>query len=335
MNFAKLSKTVDTKEASALSDADKTADERNRKKSLTRLPLALFGLFVGCAMICYPYVSDYIHKKAAQNVVVSQESALEKTDKAALSEEMQKALDYNSRLAKGKAHVSDPFDDSDIQVDDNEYKSLLNLAGDGVMGSIVIPKIKIKLPIYHTTSDAVLASGVGHMSSTSLPVGGESSHAALAGHNGLPSMKIFDDLNKLEVGDEFAIEVLGEEHIYRIYSIETVLPEETQSLLIQQGKDLVTLITCTPYGVNDHRLLVHAERVDAWSEDNQQAAQSVTGGPSAEDSLIPLSLIGLSIAIGLILAYLLGFKRRKKKDVEEDTVADVKATAKHLNSNNH
>ena len=143
----------------------------------------------------------------------------------------------------------------------DSYGALLNMTSDGVMGYLEIEKIKLKLPIYHGVSEEALESGVGHLEGTSLPVGGETTHAILFGHRGLPSAKLFTDLDQLEAGDTFQITVLDLVLVYELTQTEVVLPEELNDLTVESGKDQVTLVTCTPYGVNSHRLLIHGERV--------------------------------------------------------------------------
>ena len=271
-----------------------------------RAILEIVGIVFGVALIAYPYVSDYLEKQYQAQVVVTQEAAVSSSDGSVdLESERQKAFDYNDRLSKGRVQVTDPFD-ADATDDDNaEYASLMNVAGDGVMGTVVIPKINAKVPIYHTTEDDVLQKGVGHMETTSLPIGGTSSHAVLAGHSGLPSVRIFDDLDQLVVGDYFVVQVLGEDHAYRITSIETVLPGETESLMIQDGKDLVTLVTCTPYGINTHRLLVHGERCDlpaGWTDGDDQ---DISTTPTPSRALLPFTLLGVAVALGIVLGLLL------------------------------
>ena len=201
--------------------------------------------------------------------------------------------------------VSDPFDPNNSTPSDEEYAEVLNLAGDGVMGQLVIPSIGVNLPIYHGVSDDQLLCGVGHLPTTSLPIGGPSTHCVLAGHTGLPSAKILGDIDQLKEGDWFIIRVLGEDHAYRVTSTEVVLPTETQSLVTQDGRDLVTLVTCTPYGVNTHRLLVHAERCEVpqeWLDMQNQADDVPLLSPADEGApLVVLSLIGLGAGAGLIL----------------------------------
>lgn len=277
-----------------------------------RLVIAALVFVLGAVLIAYPYVSDYVHKQEQRGVITVQEETVEETDDSALRDELARAQDYNERLLSSKTVVTDPFDPDALGVTDEEYESLLNLGGDGVMGTLVIPKIDLQMPIYHYTNDEELQAGVGHMESTSLPVGGESTHAVLAGHNGLPSVKIFDRLDELEVGDYFVIEVLGEEHAYRVTSKETVLPEETDSLTVVDDADLVTLVTCTPYGVNTHRLLVHAERCElpaSWGEVDREATEASAAAPDVP--LLEFTLLGLAVAAGLLVAWALARRARR------------------------
>lgn len=271
-------------------------------------------VLAGAAMLAYPYVSDYLHGLQQHEVAVTQQEVVGGTDEGELEAELSRVRDYNDRLRTSRTVVTDPFDPIAQTVDDEEYDALLNLGGDGVMGTLYIPAIDVELPIYHTTSDDVLQEGVGHMEGTSLPVGGESTHAVLAGHSGLPSAQIFDRLGELAVGDYFVIETLGEEHAYRVTSIETVLPEETGSLAIEEGRDLVTLVTCTPYGVNTHRLLVHAERCELpaeWSSGVRE--QTAAAGTSPGVPIAAFTLLGVAVVAGLGASWVLARRAVRRR----------------------
>ncbi|MST72374.1 class C sortase [Olsenella porci] len=280
-----------------------------------RILLQALGMLVGIALIAYPYVSDYLQKQYQEGVIVTQESATDGSDpKVDLDAERRRALEYNQQLADGRVEVTDPFDPNASRPTDEEYLSLMDVAGDGVMGTLVIPKVSLKIPVYHTVEDDVLQRGAGHMPTTSLPYGGPSSHAVIAGHNGLPSVRIFDDLTQLQVGDYFVLQVLGEDHAYRVTSLETVLPNQTESLRIRDGKDLVTLVTCTPYGINTHRLLVHAERCElprGWTEGTDS---HVSTTPPVRRTLLPLTLLGLAIAMGVLLGLAMRHHERRRGD---------------------
>jgi sortase A len=295
--------------------------------------VAALAFLVGAALICYPYLSDYVHKQAQAKVAQSQATVVSQTPEEDLSAERAAALDYNARLLSSRSLITDPFDSSAARVSSDEYESLMNLAGDGVMGTIVIPRIDVSTPIYHGTSDEVLGEGVGHLEETSLPYGGVSSHCVLAGHNGLPSVKIFDRIDELEEGDYFILQVLGEDHAYRVTSTETVLPEETSSLVIEEGRDLVTLVTCVPYGINTHRLLVHAERSDVPDEWAERAAQGGTVSANTtsltDTPLLPFTIIGLAVALGLLVAWRVA-RRRAQAARRGDSDSDADAGGRHF-----
>lgn len=293
-----------------------------------RVIFECIGIVLGVALIAYPYVSDYLEKQYQSQVIVTQENAVSESDSVDLESEKQKALDYNDRLFNGRVQTADP-DNASASSEKDEYASLMNVAGDGVMGTVIIPKIDVKTPVYHTTDDDVLQKGAGHLETTSLPIGGASSHAVLTGHTGLPSVRVFDDLDRLVVGDYFVVRVLGEDHAYRVTSVETVLPEEAQSLSIQEGKDLVTLVTCTPYGINTHRLLVHGERCElptGWTDGDDKETGAT---PEPGRVLLPFTLLGAAVALGIVFGLLL---RRWAKECGRDK-AGAEPAAQHMAKN--
>ena len=277
-----------------------------RKRMRRNVLLACLVLLAGVLCVAYPIVSNALQQSAQGKVISVQQDAVAEAPEEDLSAERAAAVDYNERLLNGSAVVTDPFDPDAQRPTDEEYEQVLNLNGDGVMGTLVIPAIHVNLPIYHGTSDEVLQDGVGHLEGTSVPIGGESTHAVLSGHTGLPSMKIFDALDQVKEGDYFIIQVLGEDHAYEVTSIETVLPDETDSLVIQEGKDLCTLVTCTPYGVNSHRLLVHAERCEVPEEWLNKGDADFPGGYSepVDPAFLPSVLLGLGISVVVIGGYL-------------------------------
>lgn len=277
--------------------------------------VAVLALLLGACVFAYPMVSNYLHQLGSNEAVQELTAAVDSTSEDNLEAARQAAVAYNERLLNSRTVVTDPFDSSAQRVTDEEYESVLNLANDGIMATITIPKIHLELPIYHGTSDEVLQRGVGHLQETSVPIGGESTHAVLSGHTGLPSMKVFDNLDQLEVGDYFIITVLGEDHAYRVTSTEVVLPDETESLVIQQGKDLVTLVTCTPYGVNTHRLLVHAERCDVPDEWLNKGDSTFPEGYAdpPDKALLPSVLLGLALAAVVIGGYAAARKIREQR----------------------
>jgi sortase A len=275
--------------------------------------LAAILLVVGIAAILYPYASDYLNRAQQAQVAQTQDEAVAHQAPQDLSAAWQAAEDFNQRLLEGRVVVTDPFDPNNQQPSDREYQQVLNVAGDGVMAELVIPKIDLDLPVYHGVDGEGMQHGVGHLPSTSLPIGGPSTHCVLAGHTGLPSARIFEDLDQLQPGDWFVIRVLGEDHAYRVTSTEVVLPTETDSLCVQDGKDLVTLVTCTPYGVNTNRLLVHAERCDVPPEWYDRDGDRTVPLLPSHDQGAPFkiaALLGAGAGLGIVVAQLV--RRRKR-----------------------
>ncbi len=284
------------------------ASKRNGK-SAASVAAAVFLLIVGVALLAYPSVSDMLSQAERDKVATSQQAAvehLEETDPNALQDELDRAETYNERLAQGLVVITDPFDERAKTLSDQEYLDTLNVNGDGVMATLVIPCIGAELPIYHTTDDDVLQKGVGHMPGTALPIGGASTHSVLAGHTGLPSTKIFDSLDQVQLGDYFFIEVLGEVHAYRVDDISVVLPDETDKLSVVPGEDLITLVTCTPYGINSHRLLVRGTRCevpDGWLDDSGSLSRDALSAADQRTSpeIAKNALLGAGLGAGIVL----------------------------------
>ncbi|MCD8118921.1 MAG: class C sortase [Lachnospiraceae bacterium] len=283
----------------------------------------LLGL-TGIAVLFYPTVSNmwntYLQSQVINSYQTSAE-ALVAEGKADYSEEWERAYAYNSSIQTSTVtSLPDSFDDTETVNPGDEYMDCLNLTGDGIMGYISIPKINLRIPIYHTTEDDVLQKGVGHLVGSSLPVGGESTHAVLAGHCGLPSSTLFTDLEYLEVGDHFYLYILDDILAYEVEEILVVEPDDTESLLVQEGRDLVTLVTCTPYGVNTERLLVRGCRVE-YSEE--------TAGEEAETPSVNMfvrhirwtvaGLACLAVALPILLWMLLREKKRRRRKSADDS----------------
>ena len=268
---------------------------------------AALALFVGgAAVFCYPAISNYLNQKNQSRVVQTYEETVAAQDDALLAEEWAKAEEYNENLAGDPVH--DPFvPGSGYALPDN-YLDVLNI--DGVMGRITIPKIGVDLPVYHGTEAETLEKGVGHMESTSLPIGGEYRHAVLTGHRGLPSAELFTRLDELEPGDQFYLHILDATLAYQVDQILTVEPQELETLVAEPGQDYVTLVTCTPYGVNTHRLLVRGTRVPYVPEAEQSAQTSTVhllGGETTTRYFLIGSLFGIGL-LYLIIAVLLGYR---------------------------
>lgn len=276
-----------------------------KKRIFDGIRIVVLLFFIG--VLLYPTISDYLSRIHSSQVIQSYEQSVIGLDQETKDTMLKDAQTYNSSLI-GKEELYDPF--MSIEKVDKYYMSLLNPNGDGVMGYIQIPRIDVKLPIYHTTSEKVLQKGVGHLQGTSLPIGGKSTHAALSGHRGLPSSNLFTDLDLLEIGDIFYMEVLGNTSAYKIDQIKIVLPTETKDLEIVDGKDYVTLITCTPYSVNTHRLLVRGIRID-YQKAIEEQANEVDNGIHVPFE-IQILLIGFTV---LMLIFLLLKVRRKNHEV--------------------
>lgn len=284
-----------------------------RKRLGDFLPLILVG--IGLCILLYPTVSNFLVERNASRVIENYDAAVENLTEEKYAQTLGEARAYNEHLAQmAGAAPQDETSDSAAPINAAvpadglpAYDELLNLNGDGVMGYLTIPKLDVTMPVYHTVEEPVLQVGAGHLPDTSLPVGGPSTHAVLSGHRGLPSAKLFTELDKLATGDEFYIRVLNETCAYQVDSIETVLPHETESLAIREGEDLCTLVTCTPYGVNSHRLLVHAHAIPYV-----EAMDEVVGKTRSFIN-IPLPYALLLLALAVIAVVLVVLKVRSNR----------------------
>lgn len=211
-------------------------------------------------MFFYPTISNCFSQRSQVEVIKKYNMAVSNLTEEQIEEEIEKAKVYNNNLS-GEALQSPFVEGSGYGILDN-YTEILDISEDGVMGYIEIPKINVNLPIYHGTDEETMAKGVGHMEVSSFPIGGTSTHSALGSHTGYPSSELFNNLDKMEVGDIFYIKILNKVLTYKVYEIKVVLPDAISELEIEKGKDLVTLITCTPYGEDTHRLLVKSERTE-------------------------------------------------------------------------
>lgn len=272
-------------------------------QSRSKVPVAaaLLLFVAGAAVFCYPAVSSWLADKNQAQVVQTYEQTISTEDQASLDEQWAQAEEYNETLAGDPVH--DPFvPGSGYALPDN-YLQVLNT--DGIMGRLTIPKIGVDLPIYHGSSEESLQKGVGHIESTSLPIGGEYRHAVLTGHRGLPNAELFTRLDELTVGDTFYIHVLDRTLAYQVDQITTVEPDELENLRAVPGEDYVTLVTCTPYGVNTHRLLVRGTRVPytPGEEETADAAPTVSilGGRTNTRYFFLGAFFGLVALLELLL----------------------------------
>ena len=271
------------------------------KKNRSNIVLVLV-LLVGLSLILYPSVSDYWNSFHQSRAIANYAEAVADIDNDKYDALWQSALDYNAQLAQ--MGVQWEF----TKEQKAAYKSELDMTGTGVMGYIEIQKINCFLPIYHSTEDAVLQIAIGHIEGSSLPVGGDSTHCILSGHRGLPSARLFSDIDQLLEGDTFVLRTLDETLTYQVDKIRIVLPYELDDLQIEPGRDLCTLVTCTPYGVNSHRLLVRGHRVE-----NAPEAQRirVTGDAFLIDSFVVAPLVALPMLLVLLIALLLSSAKKE------------------------
>lgn len=295
------------------------AKKKTSKTSNIITVLIVLVMIAGIGLLLYPTISEKWNAMHQSRAISGYSNQLKTTDVGELKKIRDIAIKYNEELLS----KTDRYNLSDEEME--EYMSTLDVAGSGIMGYITIPKIEVELPIYHTTDEAVLQIGVGHITGTSLPVGGESTHAVLSGHRGLPSAKLFTRLDELGVGDTFFLHVLDKVLVYQVDNINIVLPDEANVIDIVEGKDYCTLITCTPYGVNTHRMLVRGEHTETITEDEYKAtyekasATTVTSDSSTmnQGRAIPEWVpIAFAVCSVLILGFAL-FAPVKKKDKKD------------------
>lgn len=283
------------------------------KKHLPTI-LIIIVFLVGISVFLYPTVSNYLYEQNSSKAIVEHAKKIEKLTPQQIAQEKKAVQRYNKSLFSNAVVLTDPFDPNGYPITDGEYAELL--AFDDIMAYIEIPAIDVYLPIYHGTKEETLQIGVGHLENTSLPMGGESTHTVLSAHCGLPSAKLFTDLNLLKTGNIFRIHVLNEVLTYQVYNIEVVNPDDSSSLHIKRGEDLTTLITCTPYGKNTHRLLVHGKRI---FENNGEMTvepaveKEFTWDDFAKIAALCITAIFVLLLLGSLLARILRKKKKKKK----------------------
>ena len=271
-----------------------------KKKIVTICAAVLFLTALGLTL--YPLISNYVNQKYASEIQTAYQELIQQTDDSVLQEAKQRAVSYNLAITPGTA---DAYSEESLSSAAENYDNQLDIAGNGIMGYVEIPKIQVNLPIYHGTDAEVLDRGVGHLLGSSLPVGGENTHTILSGHSGMASQKMFTDLEQLTQGDVFYLNVLNETLAYQVTEINTVLPYETDLLGIVPGEDLCTLVTCTPYGINTHRLLVRGSRIpyeEALTLEEQSVAVEMVES-TWEQNYAKGIIIGVVIALLLILLF--------------------------------
>lgn len=282
-------KTTDEKSEEPAKESDKertkthTAKKRNTKRhSFISAMVVTLVLLAGLSLILYPTVSDYFNSLTFKREITSYRHTVKKLNSSERKLMLTGAMDYNARLIN-RTQTIRALNDRQRKT----YNSLLSLSKSGMMGYIKIDKIHLDLPIFHGTDESVLHSGIGHLEGSSLPVGGIGTHTVLTGHTGLPSMKLFSNIDQLVEGDTFTLHILDEVLTYEVCDISVVLPEEISSLSIEPDKDICTLMTCTPYGINTHRLLVRGMRVETSKEELENEPEQETG----QESFLKIYLI--------------------------------------------
>ena len=284
------------------------------KSKTSKLMIGIIFL-AGLSLLLYPFVANQWNNYRQKQLISSYEQTVSQ-------KEASNGIDYDAELKKAEAYneallpsiLPDSFAIADASEEDQTYMNTLNIAGDEMMGIVEIPKIDIKLPIYHTTKEDVLKQAAGHLEGSSLPIGGKSTHSVISAHRGLPSASLFTDLDQLEEGDHFLIHVLNKTLCYEVDKISVVKPEETSALAVEEGEDLVTLLTCTPYGVNTERLLVRGHRVP-YVEQEVADEKTPLSGISLHTNYLLWVIIGLVITtIFILMLYLKEKKLQKKKN---------------------
>lgn len=274
-----------------------------KKKHISTIIIALIFL-AGLGFLLYPTVSNLWNRAHQSRAIATYTKQVEKLDDSQNKEMLKAARKYNKSLLKKSDHWKLS------KKDKKKYESLLDVSGTGIMGYIEVPKIDCSLPIYHGTDEGALQIAIGHLEGSSLPVGGKSTHCVLSGHRGLPSARLFTDLDQMEEGDIFILNILGRKLAYEVDQIRVVLPEEMSDLEIEEGKDLCTLVTCTPYGINTHRLLVRGHRTEYVEKKVEEEKKEV----QTKKTDIRLMIAGgAGVLILLIIIIVIVIKRRRKR----------------------
>ena len=287
-----------------------------KKKTSTIIFVIIF--LAGLSLLLYPFVANQWNNYRQKQLISSYEQTVSQ-------KEASNGIDYDAELKKAEAYneallpsiLPDSFAIADASEEDQTYMNTLNIAGDEMMGIVEIPKIDIKLPIYHTTKEDVLKQAAGHLEGSSLPIGGKSTHSVISAHRGLPSASLFTDLDQLKKGDHFLIHVLNKTLCYEVDKISVVKPEETSALAVEEGEDLVTLLTCTPYGVNTERLLVRGHRVP-YVEQEVADEKTPLSGISLHTNYLLWVIVGLAVTAFFILVLYLKEKKLKQKALEAE-----------------
>ena len=292
--------------------AKEKTKKKKKKSSAWSTVLLFLILIIGIGIMAYPTVSDWWNSFHQTRAVATYSNIVENTNTAQLDAMIQAAKDYNRKiLSKQNRFV---MTDDDLE----EYNSLLDLSGTGVMGYIQIKSIGVNLPIYHSTDEKYLQIAIGHIEWTSLPVGGESTHSVVSGHRGLPRARLFTDLDKLVEGDTFTLTVLNQTATYMVDQIRIVEPEDVTDLQIESGKDYCTLVTCTPYGVNSHRMLVRGHRIENIAGDVVVPVEGIR-----IPNYISIPAVGIPLLFLFLVGMLIYYRRRSPRLSEAELAAQL------------
>lgn len=291
-----------------------------KRKKIVAVCICIVIFFLAMGLTFYPVIASRYSERHQSEIHTSYQEQLQEIDKTLVTETKARAVKYNSLLIPWNSSESeelDAFSSEGISRALESYKEQLDIIGNGIMGYVEIPKINVVLPIYHGTAESTLELGIGHLVGSSLPIGGENSHSVLTGHSGMASQKMFSDLPNLQIGDVFYLSVLDENLAYQIDQIVTVLPHDTTYLQIEENKDYCTLITCTPFGVNTHRLLVRGSRIPYVEEekvDSQDTFVQESNNSTWEDNY-KLGLVwGISLTLfAIISAIFINYVRKRLK----------------------
>ncbi|MBR6617274.1 MAG: class C sortase [Oscillospiraceae bacterium] len=280
----------------------------SKKSNIISTIIFTIIFLVGLSVMFYPMFSNWWNSKVQSYAVADYETVVQEMDNSKLLEMIEEANAYNKQLAK----LSDPYKDYDFIAG---YYDILDVSGTGIMGYVDIPLIQVKIPIYHGTSEGVLQIAAGHLEGSAIPVGGKNTHSVISAHRGLPSAKLFTDLDKLVVGDYFTIHILGQIYTYEVEEILIVEPHEISKLAIIPDGDYVTLMTCTPYGVNSHRMLLRSKRVaNIINEDGEEVpavAVKVTSDAVQVDPLLVVPILASPLVIVMLCFWMFSDKKKK------------------------
>ena len=291
-------------------EAEKKKGKKKRKGPSISTIILFIILLAGVGILLYPSISDWWNSMHATKAIAGYVTAVEDLSAQEREDAIKAAQAYNTKLLNGV--------DFDLTEEEYaEYEALLDIGGTGIMGYVQISAIGVNLPVYHSVDESVLQIAVGHIPGSSLPVGGERTHSVLSGHRGLPSAKLFSDLDRMVEGDIFTLNVMGQTITYMVDQIRIVLPEETDELAIQPGRDYCTLVTCTPYGVNTHRMLVRGKRIENIAGEVVVVAEAVRIPNYVVIPAVGIPLLFVTLVTALIVSSVKGPRKSKKEILEE------------------